>query len=225
MGSLKVTLCAGVAVVAAVLVPTAYAAGEGSQDGDGSGSRGGSGGGSVSVTPSTPWPGADVTLKVSGCGGRTATAASDAFVADARLVSAGDTGDTGGTGVLGVTSGTGGTGGTGGTLVGDTRVRSSLEPGGYDVRITCVGSQLKGRIEVVASSPSHRSATPATTPVAPVQAGGGGAAPLRPLAVVDDARADVRGPGTAHTVIGLVLAGVAATVVVFRGMRSRRGAE
>ncbi|MEH0578477.1 hypothetical protein QBA54_29290 [Streptomyces sp. B21-108] len=227
MGSLKVTLCAGVAVVAAVLVPTAYAAGEGSQDGDGSGSRGGS----VSVTPSTPWPGADVTLKVSGCGGRTATAASDAFVADARLVSAGDTGDngdTGGTGVLGVTSGTGGTGGTGGVLVGDTRVRSSLEPGGYDVRITCVGSQLKGRIEVVASSPSHRSATPAATPVAPVapvQAGGGGAAPLRPLAAADEPRPDVRGPGTAQTVIGLVLAGVAATVVVFRGMRSRRGTE
>ncbi|MDX2679717.1 hypothetical protein [Streptomyces soliscabiei] len=199
MGSWKVTLCAGVAVVAAVLVPTAYAAGEGGQDGGGSGS--GSGGASVSVTPSAPSPGADVTLKVTGCGGRTATAASDAFVADARLVSTGD------------------------TLVGDTRVRSSLEPGGYDVRITCVGSQLKGRIEVVASSPEHRSATPATTPVAPVQAGGGGAAPLRPLAAVGEARPDVRGPGTAQTVIGLVLAGVAATVVVFRGMRSRRGAE
>ncbi|SHI21825.1 hypothetical protein [Streptomyces sp. 3214.6] len=197
MGSWKVTLCAGVAVVAAVLVPTAYAAGEGGQDGGGSGS----GGGSVSVTPSTPSPGADVTLKVTGCGGRTATAASDAFVADARLVSTGD------------------------TLVGDTRVRSSLEPGGYDVRITCVGSQPKSRIEVVASSPAHRSATPATTPVAPVQAGGGGAAPPRPLAAVGEARADVRGPGTAQTVIGLVLAGVAATVVVFRGMRSRRGAE
>ncbi|MDX3247034.1 hypothetical protein [Streptomyces sp. ME18-1-4] len=197
MGSLKVTLCAGVAVVAAVLVPTAYAAGEGGQDGGGSGS----GSGSVSVTPSAPSPGADVTLKVTGCGGRTATAASDAFVADARLVSTGD------------------------TLVGDTRVRSSLEPGGYDVRITCVGSQLKGRIEVVASSPSHRSAAPATTPVAPVQAGGGGAAPLRPLAAEGEVRADVRGPGTAQTVIGLVLAGVAATVVAFRGMRSRRGAE
>jgi hypothetical protein len=219
MGSWKVTLCAGVAVVAAVLVPTAYAAGEGGQDG------GGSGGGSVSVTPSAPSPGADVTLKATGCGGRTATAASDAFVADARLVSTGDTGDTGVFGVSGRTGGTDGTGGTGGTFVGDTRIRSSLEPGGYDVRITCVGSQLKGRIEVVASSPSHRSAAPATTPVAPVQAGGGGAAPLRPLAAEGEVRADVRGPGTAQTVIGLVLAGVAATVVAFRGMRSRRGAE
>lgn len=207
MGSLKVTLCAGVAVVAAVLIPTAYASGEGGQDGGAAG--GGRGGGSLSVTPSTPSPGAEVTLKVSGCGGRTATAASDAFVADAQLVSTVSTVSTGGAGR---------TGGAGGMLVGDTRVRSALEPGTYEVKITCVDVQVKGRIKVLASPAS---------PVAPVRAGGGGAAPLPPLAAVDEARADGdgHGPGTAQTVVGLVLAGVAATVVVFRGMRRRRGAE
>lgn len=208
MGSMKVTLCAGVAVVAAVLIPTAYASGDGGEDGGGSGGR------SVSVTPATPSPGAEVTLKVSGCGGRTATAASDAFVADAQLVS---------------TGGTGGTGGKGGTLVGDTRVRTSLEPGTYDVKITCLDFKVKGRIKVVAS-PSDQSATSTSptsqrSPVAPVHAGGGGAAPLRPLAAVGEARADSHGPGTAQAVIGLVLAGVAATVVVFRGVRRRRGAD
>ncbi|MDQ0581236.1 hypothetical protein [Streptomyces rishiriensis] len=209
MGSLKITLCAGLAVGAAVLIPTAYASGEGSGDK----------GGSVSVTPSTPAPGAEVTLKVSGCGGRTATAASDAFVADAQLA------------------------GSGGTLVGDTRVRSSIGAGAYDVRITCVDFEVKGRIKVVAPSsaesaeswgPSEdESAEPygpsaPASPVAPVRAGGGGTAPLAPLtplAAVDEAQVEGRGPGTAQAVVGLVLAGVAAAAVVFRGVHRRRGAD
>jgi hypothetical protein len=185
MGSLKVTLCAGIAVAAAVFIPTAYASGEG----------GGDKGGTVSVTPSKPAPGAEVTLKVTGCGGKSATAASSAFVADARLV------------------------GAGGTLTGETRVRSSIEPGTYDVRIACVDFTVKGRIEVVVS-PSHSRAPSVPTlpasPVAPVPAGGGGTAPL----AADEAR--VSGPGTAQTVTGLVLAGVAAAVVAFRGARRSR---
>ncbi|MFF4655054.1 hypothetical protein [Streptomyces sp. NPDC001381] len=189
MSSLKVTLCAGVAAAAAVLLPTVHASGE----------DGGGGGGSVSVTPSTPAPGADVTLKVSGCGGRKATAASAAFVADARLV------------------------GTGGTLVGETRVRSSIQAGTYDVKITCVDFQVKGRIKVVAPAESQplpdRPSAPTghASPVAPVHAGGGGAAPL---AAADEARVD--GPGTAQAVTGLVLAGVAAAVVAYRGVRGAR---
>ncbi|MET7649501.1 hypothetical protein [Streptomyces sp. NPDC005486] len=204
MSSLKITLCAGVAVVAAVLIPTAYASDEG----------GGDKGGSVSVTPSTPAPGDEVTLKVSGCGGRTATAASNAFVADARLV---------------------GGGGAGGTLVGDTRVRSSIGTGTYDVRITCVDFEVKGRIKIVASSAesSPRSprapqssepygpSTPAS-PVAPVHAGGGGTAPL---AAAGEAKEDGHGPGTVQAVVGLVLAGVAAAAVVFRGVHLRRRAK
>lgn len=72
MGSLKVTLCAGVAVVLATLTPTAYAAD----------------GGGVTVTPASPAPGADVALRISGCAGTTGSAASAAFVADAKLVGA-----------------------------------------------------------------------------------------------------------------------------------------
>lgn len=224
MGSLKVTFCAGAAVVAAVLVPTAYASGE---DGRGRG-------GSVSVTPSTPSPGAEVTLKVSGCGGRTATAVSAAFVADARLVVAD---------------------GAGGALVGDTRVRSSIAAGLYDVQITCVDFTVKGRLKVVqppSAAPSRRpsevepatpdrpsAAVPAVpavpdvpdapdapdvpaSPVAPVRAGGGGTAPL---ASVEDVRVDGRGPGTVQAVVGLVLAGAAAAAVVFRGARRRHRAD
>ncbi|MFI7504659.1 hypothetical protein ACIBVL_40555 [Streptomyces sp. NPDC049687] len=188
MRSMKVTVCAGVAVAAAVLIPTAYASGE----------SGGSGGGSVTVTPSTPAPGAEVTLRVSGCGGKTATAASTAFVADARLV------------------------GTGGTLVGETRIRSSAGPGTYDVKITCVDFQVKGHIEVVAKAqpPAQDQPVPVTShasPVAPVHAGGGGTAPL---AAVDEAR--VEGPGTAQAVTGLVLVGVAAAAVAYRGARGAR---
>lgn len=52
------------------------------------------------------------------------------------------------------------------------------------------------------------------TPHAPVHAGGGGAAQL--------AAAEEDGPGTPHTVIGLVLAGVAAVAVAYRSVRRRR---
>jgi hypothetical protein len=201
MSSLKVTLCSGVAAVVAALVPAglvpmayapvAHASGDG---------------GTVSVTPSRPAPGAEITLKVTGCAGRTATAISDAFVSDVRLS------------------------GSGGSLVGDTRVRSSVAVGAYDVRITCVDFTVKGRISVVApphaeplrpGEPSGPAAqdvpTVAASPVAPVRAGGGGAAPL---ASVEEARVD--GPGAVQAVIGLVLAGVAAAAVVFRGVRRRR---
>ncbi|MFG2803534.1 hypothetical protein [Streptomyces pseudovenezuelae] len=173
MGSLRLTLCTAVLAVAA-LAPAAQAAQ--AADGDG-----------VSVTPSTPAPGADLTLRVTGCAGRTATAASAAFVADARLT------------------------GAGGSLAGETRVRSSVEPGSYDVRITCADLEVKGRITVAAA----QGGTAPATPAAPVDAGGGWTAThlsaMEPHAVA---------PGTGHAVTGLVLAGVAAVAVVLR--RSRR---
>ncbi|MFI9568272.1 hypothetical protein [Streptomyces rishiriensis] len=248
----KITVRAGVAVVAAVLTPTAYAA-----SGDVGRDEGGRGAGAgVSVTPSRPSPGSEVTLRATGCDGRTATAASAAFVADAQLVVAD---------------------GAGGALTGDTRVRSSLAAGGYDVRITCAGVQVKSRIEVLdpASAPPDAPSPPATatatataasavtapsaltasgdrtapaspaspyaaspvtpatpatsatpvapaSPVAPVRAGGGGAAPL---ASVEEARVDAHGPGTVQAVVGLVLVGVAAAVFVWRGRRRRRGTD
>ena len=186
MGSLRLTLCTGFLAVAA-LTPTAYAAG----------------GGEVSVTPSTPAPGADITLRVSGCAGKTATAASAAFVADARLT------------------------GAGGTLAGETRVRSSIEPGSYDVQIACADFRVKGKITVVTKSsstspsypPSAQPSAPAS-PVAPVHAGGGGTAPH--LAAVD---ARAAGPGTGQAVVGLVLAGAAAVAVALRSARRGRGTD
>lgn len=196
MGSLRLTLCAAVLAVAA-LTPVAQAAD----------------GGTVSVTPSTPAPGADLTLRVTGCAGKTATAASDAFVADARLT------------------------GADGSLTGETRVRSSIEPGSYAVKISCADSAVKGEITVVAQG-----TTAAPSPVAPVDAGGGWAAShptaSYPTATTHSAASHpaatpffathfsameprATGPGTGHAVTGLVLAGVAAVAVALRS--SRRG--
>ncbi|WP_324784060.1 hypothetical protein [Streptomyces sp. H51] len=177
MGSTKATLRVAVLAAAVVaLAPSAYA-----QDGG------------VSVSPSSPAPGGDVALRVSGCASRTATAHSAAFVAQARLA------------------------GAGGTLAGETRVRSSIGPGTYDVEIACADADadVKGRITVAAAS-SGRPAGPAS-PVAPVPAGGGGTARL----AVTDARPV--GPGTVHEVTGLVLACAAAAAVAVLGTRRGRG--
>ncbi|MCX3286068.1 hypothetical protein OR263_04930 [Streptomyces sp. NEAU-H22] len=65
---------------------------------------------------------------------------------------------------------------------------------------------------------SHRPGAWAS-PVAPVRAGGGGAAEL---VAAEDRGA---GPGTAQGVTGLVLAGVAAVVVALRGLRRGRGTD
>ncbi|WP_329442690.1 hypothetical protein [Streptomyces canus] len=181
MGSLRLTLCTAVLAVAA-FTPAAQAAD----------------GGSVSVTPTSPAAGADLTLRVTGCAGKTATAASAAFVADARLT------------------------GADGSLVGETRVRSSIEPGPYDVQITCADFQVKGRITVVAAegagATAAATATALATPVAPVNAGGGWTATH--LSAMEP---QPTGPGTGQTVTGLVLAGVAAVAVVLRRSRRSRG--
>ncbi|MET4924339.1 hypothetical protein P3L51_18610 [Streptomyces sp. PSRA5] len=64
------------------------------------------------------------------------------------------------------------------------------------------------------SEPSH--SAPAS-PVAPVRAGGGGR-------TTTDMAAEQAGPSTPHTVIGLVLAGVAAVAVAVRSARRKRSA-
>ncbi|MFF9620002.1 hypothetical protein [Streptomyces griseosporeus] len=151
----------------------------------------------VSVTPSTPVAGADVALKVRGCSGRTGTAVSSAFVADVHLA------------------------GADGTLAGETKVRTTLEPGPYDVKITCADFTIKGRITVVAHGAQPHPTAPTeptapASPVAPVPAGGGGTARL----AVSPSHSE--GPGTAHAVTGLVLAGVAAVAVALRSARRSR---
>ncbi|MCX4908423.1 hypothetical protein [Streptomyces sp. NBC_00878] len=82
--------------------------------------------GGVSVTPGSPTPGSDIQLRVQGCTGMSGTAASEAFVADAQLT------------------------GSPGVLTGETRVRSTLDPGTYDVRVTCDGfeDKVKGTVTV-----------------------------------------------------------------------------
>ncbi|MEU7717097.1 hypothetical protein [Streptomyces tibetensis] len=265
MGSLRVTVCTSVLAVVA-LAPVAYATDAGS----------------VSVTPVRPLPGSDVTLRVTGCDRRTAVAASSAFVADARLTVA-DAGE----------------------LVGDGRVRSTVQAGSYAVRVTCGATRRTGTFTVRGGEarqgaggqsgapraavpgpppsaapgaggrppapgeggqppgpgnggqppdpakgghqpvpgrggqppvpekggqpsapgvgeeafPSRRPGAPAS-PVAPVQAGGGGAA--------DHLAAEERGagPGAAQGVTGLVLAAAAAAVAVaLRGVRRGRGTD
>ncbi|MET7985455.1 MULTISPECIES: hypothetical protein [unclassified Streptomyces] len=157
----------------------------------------------VSVNPLSPAAGSDIRLRAMGCTGRTGTAVSDAFVSDARL-----------------------TGGGGGGLVGDTRVRTELRPGSYGVRVDCDGhrDRVEGTLTVPApdSSPSGSSprvSAPAS-PVAPVNAGGGGTARL---SATHDAHATgdahAAGPGTKQAVVGLVLASVAAIAVAVRSAR------
>ncbi|MCW8383794.1 hypothetical protein [Streptomyces justiciae] len=183
MGSLRITLCAGLLGVA-FLTPAAHAA------------DGGDGGG-VAVTPASPAPGTDVALRVSGCASsRTGTAVSAAFVAEVRLT------------------------GADGTLVGETRVRTELKAGSYDVKISCGDRSRSGALTVVEGpvGPSEAPAQPSpyASPVAPVHAGGGGTA---------QHLASATGPGTAHAVTGLVLAGVAAAAVALRRSRRSRGSD
>jgi hypothetical protein len=147
----------------------------------------------ISVTPSAPAPGTDVALRVAGCGTETtATAVSAAFVADARLT------------------------GADGTLVGESRVRSTLTAGTYSVKVTCGSVDRNGTITVGKRAAGSLMPLAPASPVAPVDAGGGGAAHL----AAEDARAAA--PGTAHAVTGLALAGVAAVVVALRGLRRSR---
>ncbi|MFC9845430.1 hypothetical protein ACFWFF_05090 [Streptomyces sp. NPDC060223] len=150
----------------------------------------------VRVTPASPAPGSDIQLWAKGCAGQTGTAKSAAFVADAQLT------------------------GKGGALAGETRVPTSLQPGTYDIKVSCDGHEdrIKGSV-TVGGAPSG-SASPSTapaSPVAPVHAGGGGAATQ--LAMVD---ARQTGPGTWHAVVGLVLASVAAVAVAVRSARRSR---
>ncbi|MET8948781.1 hypothetical protein ABZX30_36010 [Streptomyces sp. NPDC004542] len=115
--------------------------------------RAADGGAGMSVAPVSPAPGTDVTLRVSGCSGAAGTAVSDAFVTNARLT------------------------GTGGTLTGETRVRTSLRPGSYDVRVSCAGAVVNGSVSV----PARASGQPSAPPSAPPGHASAAASPL-PLA-------------------------------------------
>ncbi|MEU9980124.1 hypothetical protein [Streptomyces sp. NPDC050856] len=151
------------------------------------------------VMPATAAPGSDVDIRVTGCKGVHGTAKSKAFVAEAELS---------------------GHEGKGRPLHGDTTVKSGLPSGTYGVTVHCDGRTHHdaGNVHVTHVKPQPVPET-SLSPVAPVRAGGGGAATL---ATGTGAGADEQGPGTPHTVIGLVLAGAAAVAVAFRSARRRR---
>lgn len=223
MGSVGLTFCSGAAVaVAATLTPGAACPVASAADGG------------ISVTPSPAAPGSDIQVRARGCSGRTGTASSEAFVADAVLTEAAVT-------EAAVT-------GRGGVLVGETRVRSSLRPGTYRVEVPCDG--VEDKIEAMltvagkagARGPSAAATTPAplTTPApASPQAtasGVGGGETAHVVAKGNVAKENVakenrelnprdEGPGARHAVVGLVLASVAALVVVRRGARRGRSTE
>ncbi|MFC7898131.1 hypothetical protein [Streptomyces sp. NPDC057381] len=195
MGSLKVTLCTGAAAVAATAVLAPIALTAPIAVAPAAYAVDSGG---VSVSPSTPAPGSDVELRVADCAEKTAVAVSAAFVSDAKLTLAAKDG----------------------VLVGAGTVRSTMAAGAYVVQVKCGDDARKGTVTV---AERQRPAAPAS-PVAPVDAGGGGTAQLAASDSRDDARPEP--PGTAHTVTGLVLAGIAAVAVALRGVRSRsRGTD
>ncbi|WP_338696906.1 hypothetical protein V2W30_15045 [Streptomyces sp. Q6] len=151
------------------------------------------GGGSIAVTPYAVPPGTEVDLRVSGCEGTTGRAYSDAFVSPGVLAPSADQP----------------------TLFAEARVKTSVAPGNYEIKVTCDGvdGKVKGTVRVL----DHSSPSPRPTPTAPVHAGGGGAA--EQLAAVQD------GPGTRHALIGLGLTAVAAVAVAFRSVRRRRSSR
>ncbi|GAA2799173.1 hypothetical protein [Streptomyces showdoensis] len=159
----------------------------------------------ATVTPSDARPGADVDVRVTGCKGTTGAAKSQAFVADAEL-----TGRDGGKN----------------PLFGDTTLKSGLDEGTYKISVTCdghdhhdVGTVHVKRHEQPTHQPTHH-----PSPIAPVRAGGGGAAAFAAPAAPGVAQtAGEDGLGTPYTLLGLGLAAVAAVSVAFRSAR-RRGA-
>ncbi|MGW7358931.1 hypothetical protein ACWGI0_20450 [Streptomyces sp. NPDC054802] len=181
----------------------------------------------ATVSPAATAPGGEVEIRVVGCRDRSGGARSEAFATEAALSP----------------------NGRDGWLVGKARIRSDVKPGTYDVRVRCDLSEhpRAGSVDVTRHhskphpppepapsktsrhdepGPSHPAAPrpsapqPHASPVAPVQAGGGGTAVLAaPVSTVD---ADETGPSTSQTVTGLVLAGAAAVAVAVRSSRRRR---
>ncbi|MEU6368409.1 hypothetical protein ABZ876_22360 [Streptomyces sp. NPDC046931] len=209
MGSLRLTLCAG-AVVAAALAPTASAA-----DAQG-----------VFLTPAFPSPGTDVRLSVRGCAGATGSAASEAFAADARLVGRGGilTGNTRvrstvRPGLYPVTVGCDGREVKGVLTVGGAVPLAPSTPSAVPTASASPAASRSGGPASPAARASSRAPAAPSSPVAPVHAGGG--------ATAYRSSADARnaGPDARQAIIGIVLVSVAAIVIIARSFRRGRGRE
>ncbi|MFJ3099948.1 hypothetical protein [Streptomyces sp. NPDC086835] len=183
----------------------------------------------ATVNPAATRPGGEVEIRVVGCRDRSGVARSHAFVADAELSAKGGHGWlTGrakvradaepGTYALRVTCD-----------LRDHRDAGSVQVERHPHRPSHPAqpshpsrprpSHTAGH-EEPPGRPSPSASRPHESPVAPVRAGGGGAAVLAaPVSTVD---AEDAGPSTPQTVIGLALAGVAAVVVALRSARRRR---
>lgn len=146
----------------------------------------------AAVVPAVAAPGGDVDVRVEGCAGPGGTVRSEVFVADAEL--------------------SGRTGGAGGALRGGTTVRSGTAAGTYPLSVVCDGRDHRdaGRVRV--------DPAPQPGPHASARAGGGSAA----APIADAPSVAEQGPGTRHTVVGLVLAAAAAVAVAVRSARRRR---
>ncbi|MTE19201.1 hypothetical protein F0L17_08685 [Streptomyces sp. TRM43335] len=174
------------------------------------------------VTPARARPGAEIELRLPSCGGAVVTARSEAFVTDALLSPA-----------------------PGGGLRGEAVVRSDAEEKDHGITVECAGVRVTGRVTVHrgasgSGSPpppphgeDHPSAHgtlpptgPAESPVAPVPAGGGGAAGEAPGGAGAGSAEDTSdaGPGALHTALGLGLAGTVTLIAVRRAVLQRRRA-
>ncbi|MEU6575848.1 hypothetical protein [Streptomyces sp. NPDC046805] len=185
MGSIRLTLCSGL-LTAVALTPTAYAA-------DGAGD---------SAIPLTPPAGTDAAVRASDCG-KAATSLYDMTIACARDSLVGKIAP------VQESDRQSGHGDDSGEQS-DQGDRSD-SPSGRDNQSDGQSDQSgrDNQSDPASSAPSAQpSGVVSPTPVAPVPAGGGGAARL----ASEDARR-AAGPGTAQAVTGLVLAGLAAIAV------------
>ncbi|WP_371538129.1 hypothetical protein OG217_24995 [Streptomyces sp. NBC_01023] len=101
-----------------------------------------------------------------------------------------------------------------GSMYAAARIRADAESRDYTVQVRCGHTVVTGTITVVREGGDHHHRPmPLITPTAPVHAGGGATATVA---------AQEAAPGTGHTVVGLVLAGIAAVAVAGRSVRRRR---
>lgn len=100
-----------------------------------------------------------------------------------------------------------------GSMYAAARIRTDAQARDYTVQVKCGRTTVTGTITVVREGGGHHRPTPLVTPTAPVHAGGGATATMADREAA---------PGSGHTVVGLVLAGIAAVAVAGRSVRRRR---
>ncbi|MEV8412996.1 hypothetical protein AB0P45_05165 [Streptomyces niveus] len=201
----------------------------------------------ATVSPSPVRPGGEVKIKVAGCENpRSASARSDVFVADselagrdglrgeAKIKSSTEDGkyqvdvwcdghDHRGAGVVEVNHKPKPKAKTKPSAKPTPSAKPKPKSSAKPTPKSSAKPSAKPEKKAAASAPpsgtaTHASESSSASPVAPVRAGGGGRTSTTDMA------ADRAGPSTPHTVIGLVLAGVAAVAVAVRSARRKRSA-